>query len=116
MLMTFIFTWLVLFLFQSIVPPARLPELISFLLGAFATVIVQFVKGKFQSTTTRFIIAVLLSVLVGVISYFLAKPEETSLVVFVVHVFAYSQIVYNAFWKIIWEEVFKFRTLGQYKG
>lgn len=100
---------------QAIVPPERLPDAVAFLLGAFASLIIQFVKGRFQSQTARFVIAVLLSVVVGVASYVIAKPAETNLVVFVIHVFAYSQFAYNTFWKIIWEGLLKFRKLGAYK-
>ena len=107
---------LVLVFLQSIVPPESLPEAVAFLLGAFSSLVVQFIKGRFQSRTARFVLALLLTVLTAVASYFLAKPEETDLVVFIIHVFAYSQLAYNTFWKVIWEEVLKLRKLGQYRN
>lgn len=110
-MLTFLSVFSLLMLFQ-ITPPTQLPETISFLLGAFASIVVQFLKGKVPSMTGRFVLAVLLSIVVGVASYFIAKPVEANLVVFVIHVFAYSQIAYTAFWKFIWEGLLKFRKIG----
>lgn len=101
------------FFLQAVPPPARLPEAITLLLGVFASVIVQFVKGRFVSRTSRFVISVALSIATAVISYIVAKPQDTDFVVFVIHVFAYSQITYNMFWKVIWENVLKQKEIGK---
>ncbi len=106
----FLASWLIFL--QSIVPPDKLPETIAFLLGAFSSIVVQFVKSNIQSVTARFAISLLLSAAVGLVSYFLATPEDTNLIVFVVHVFAYSQLAYNMFWKVIWEQLLGFKKFG----
>lgn len=113
MLITFCI--LVLIFAQVVEPPTELPELILVALGIVASIIVQFVKGKFKSRTTRFLLSLFLSVAVGVVSYILAMPAQTDPVVFVIHVFAYSQIAYNMFWKIIWEELLKLKSPGTRK-
>lgn len=97
---------------QVVIPPAKLPDFVALLLGVLASVIVQFVKGRYQSRTVRFLISLLLSFVVGALSYFIAAPPGADLVTFVIHVFAYSQLAYNGFWKVIWEELLKLRKIG----
>lgn len=99
--------------FQEFLPPAQLPELVSLLVGAISSIVVQLVKKKVAGTVGRFFLALALAALTGGLSYYVAKPDETNVIIFVVHIFAYSQLAYAAFWKVLWQETLGLRDLGK---
>ena len=82
----------------------ELPELVSVIVGFLAPLLIQVVKGRVESKRSRFLLALLLSSVVGVVSWFVSNPEEKDLINFVITTFAFSETAYMLFWRTLWQD------------
>jgi len=90
---------------EPVTLPTVLPNLITAALGVFAPVVIQFVVNRVNSENTRLYIAIALSIMTGVISYYIAPPDYPMAVRLAI-VFTYIQLSYKAFWKVLWDKYF----------
>lgn len=105
MLLNMIFSLLAAaFVIYQISPPQELPQIIMIIIGAVNSAVVQFVKKAFNERWARFLVALLLSVIVGIISFFVVDPQGLDLVDSVVYVYAFASIAHRLWWSPIWQK------------
>lgn len=96
---------------NPVVPPTELPPLVSGALGIVAPIIAQFVVNRVQGRFKRFLVSILLTSIVGIVSYAIVKPETVDQVDFLIYFYAYASISYQAFWRSLWDSSIPLPTI-----
>ena len=81
--------------------PTMLPEIISVVLGALAPVIIKWINTNVGTEIIRFMIAVALSAVTGVLAALITGQSLALTPVCIAIVFTFSQLAWNLFWKPI---------------
>lgn len=88
---------------QEVTPPTELPPTVAGALGILAPIIAQFVVNRVKGRFQRFLVAIGLTVITGMVSYAIVKPAGVDQVDFLVYFFAWAQISYQAVWRSLWD-------------
>lgn len=85
-------------------PEPDLPELITVILGVLAPMIVQTVTRNVTNELYRYLIALVLSAVIGVLALVILGVSLSLTPEIIIKVFAYASVSYKMFWKPIWNK------------